>query len=221
MPPRAKADAPKRNIDLARRAQIGQEKRLRTRRQVLDAALVLLGREDGLTTRIEEICETAGISRGTFYNYFNGMQELFEALSYELNHDFNEAVTVAITPLPRASERVSAAMRYFIARALKDPQWGWAMVNVSAGGPIFGADTHNAARLTAEQGIAAGEFNLPSGELGRDLQLGVGLAAMITQLREPQPADYGALVAYRTLLAMGVPTDEAKAIVERPLPANL
>lgn len=211
----------KRRVDLARRAQIGHEKRARTRRAVMDAAFDLLGREHGLFTRIEEICGAAGVSRGTFYNYFTGMREVFEALSYDLSHDFNMSVTEVIGQLPEAAERVSAAVRFYLQRALGDPQWAWAMVNVSAGGPIFGQDTHAAAFTTAREGMESGEFDLPSAELGRDLQLGTGLAAMIAQLRGPQPPGYAEQVASQVLLAMGVERCRIAEVVARPLPRDL
>ena len=188
---------------------------------MLDAAFELLGREQGLFTRIEEICGAAGISRGTFYNYFTGMREVYEALSYDLSHDFNVAVMDVIGRLPEAAERVSAAVRFYLDRALRDPRWAWAMVNVSTGGPIFGQDTHSAAFTTAREGMASGEFDLPSAELGRDLQLGAGLAAMITQLRAPQPAGYAEQVASQVLLAMGVERDRIAELVARKLPADL
>lgn len=207
----------KRKIDLGRRAEIGKQKRARTRKQILDVAFLLLGREHGLSTRIEEICEAAGISRGTFYNHFSTTEELFAGLSYELSHDFNVAVTALLNRLPTAAQRVSAAVRYYIERALSDPQWGWAMVNVSAGGPIFGADTHAAALATAAEGIAAGEFDLPRAELGRDLQVGAALAAIQTQLREPQSHGYAAEVANRVLLGMGISRESATAITNEQL----
>ncbi|MGH8247774.1 MAG: TetR family transcriptional regulator, partial [Gammaproteobacteria bacterium] len=55
-----------------RRAEIGAERRLRTRTAMLDAALDLLGHSHGRTTRIEDVCAKARIARGTFYNYFTG-----------------------------------------------------------------------------------------------------------------------------------------------------
>ena len=215
----ARPPAPKRRIDLSRRAEIGQERRARTRRQVLDTAFDLLGRENGLSTRIEEICDCANVSRGTFYNYFTGTRDLFEALSYELSHDFNSNVTDALNRLPNAAERVAAAIRFYLERALRDRKWGWAMVNVSAGGPIFGSDTHRSARQTAQEGIDSGEFDLTSAELGRDIQLGTGLAAMLTQLREPQDTDYSVQIASRVLLAMGVSRKRIAEVIAKPLPA--
>ncbi len=53
-------------------------KRERTRKKILEAAFGLIGNEKGLTVRIEEICAAADISRGTFYNYFTSLEQLFE-----------------------------------------------------------------------------------------------------------------------------------------------
>jgi AcrR family transcriptional regulator len=215
---RAARASRKPKIDVERRAQIGQEKRARTRATVLEVAFSLLGRERGLTTRIDEICEAAGISRGTFYNYFTSMDELFDALSYELNHDFNRAVTAVVGRMPRAADRAGSAIRYYLERARKDPKWAWAMVNISAGGPIFGADTYAHAQRTTEEGIESGEFDLISAESGRDLQLGATLAAMITQLHNPSSPTYPAVVARHVLRGMGVAKKRVEQIISRPLP---
>lgn len=204
-------------IDVERRAQIGAEKRARTRQVLLDAAFTLLGRERGLTTRIEEILEIAGISRGTFYNYFNSMDELFDALQYELNHDFNTAVLKSLADMPLAAERAGYAIRYYLERAREDPKWAWAMVNISAGGMIFGAETYRQAQRTVEEGIESGEFELTGPNSGRDILLGTTLAAMITQLRNPPSSTYPASVARHVLRGMGVPKERVEDIIMRPL----
>lgn len=206
-----------RKIDVERRAQIGQEKRARTRATLLEVTFSLLGREGGLMTRIEEICEAAQVSRGTFYNYFNSMDELYDALSFELNHEFNVKVTEILMRMPTAAERAGSAIRYYLDRALRDPKWAWAMVHISASGPIFGADTYRHAQATAEDGIAAGEFELTGPNSGRDLQLGATLAAMKTQLTNSPSETYAASVARHVLRGMGVPKDRVEAIVAMPL----
>lgn len=208
-------------INRERRTQIGQEKRARTRSALLDTAFTLLGREHGRNTRIEEICDVSGISRATFYNYFNNMDEVFNALSDELNHDFNRAVTQIISALPTAAERASAAIRYYLERALHDPKWGWAMVNISAGGPIFGQDTYEHAQATAEEGMASGEFEILGPHTGRDIQLGTTHAAMITQLRNQPSPTFPASIARHVLLALGVPKPRADEIVAQDLPDPL
>jgi AcrR family transcriptional regulator len=97
-------------IDMKRRAEIGQQKRARTRARILAATFELYGRENGLFTRVEEICLAADVTRQTFYNHFNSMEDLREALTYEVTHDFLVAVTNAVISLPDAAERSSAAM---------------------------------------------------------------------------------------------------------------
>lgn len=211
--------ARRRRIDIARRAEIGQEKRARTRAAVLEVAFELLGRERGLTTRIDEICAEAGISRGTFYNYFTGMEELLDSLSYELNHEFNRGVTAILQTRQSAAERSGMAIRYYLERARKDRKWAWAMVNVSAGGaPIFGRETYDQAQRTIEQGIASGEFELTGPNSGRDLLLGTTLAAMVTQLRNSPSSTYPVSVTRHVLQGMGVPRRRVEEIIKKPLP---
>lgn len=211
----------RRNINLQRRAEIGLEKRARTRAHILDTAFILLGRQWGLLTNIDDICKHAKIARGTFYNYFNGMDALFDALSYELNHDFNVAVHAILNEMPSAAERAAAAARYYLERALKDAHWGWAMVNISAAGPIYGAETYELAQKTAQQGMESGEFELSSSEIGRDAQLGIGLASMISFLRTPpSPSrEYPLLTARHILRALGVTETRIDEILKMDLAA--
>lgn len=216
-PRSTKKKRPKRKINPARRAEIGLEKRARTRQAVLKAAFELLGRERGLTTRIEEIISVAEVSRGTFYNYFTGMEDVFDALQYELNHQFNQSVITLVSKVPEAAERAGAAIRYYLGRARQDPKWGWAMVNISAGGIIFGAETYAQAQLTVEEGISSGEFELTAPNSGRDMLLGTTLAAMVTQLRTHQPEGYAAAVARHVLRGMGVAPEKVEKIIKRPL----
>ncbi len=75
------AARPQRRADGARPAPKLGGKRERTRKKILEAAFGLIGNEKGLTVRIEEICAAAQISRGTFYNYFTSLEQLFEILA--------------------------------------------------------------------------------------------------------------------------------------------
>ena len=81
-------------------------KRERTRKKILEAAFSLLGNEKGLTVRIEEICAAARISRGTFYNYFTSLEQLFEILAIELSHDLNRALVVVVGRNPEPCRRL-------------------------------------------------------------------------------------------------------------------
>ncbi|HEX5045751.1 MAG TPA: TetR/AcrR family transcriptional regulator [Gammaproteobacteria bacterium] len=191
-------------------------KRERTRKKILDAAFGLLGNEKGLTVRIEEICAAAEVSRGTFYNYFTSLEQLFEVLAVELSHHLNSALVSTWDETKSHAEGSNAAIQQYLSYARRDPAWAWAMVHLSAFGPAFGAEAWDACYRAIEKGIDAGEFDLPNATVGRDLMTGTVLATVRTTLGggRSQPR----AVAYHLLRAFGVPDARAKAIADSPLP---
>lgn len=206
------------SANLVRRAQIGEEKRARTRAKVLDAAFNLIGREKGRFTVVEEVCQQAQISRGTFYNYFDGVEELFDALYHELSHEFNNAVLEEATSMESDIERLSAAVRRYLERAMTDKAWGWAMVNISLSGYIFGFETYKHAEGTIKDGKESGVFTVSDLNLGRDMLLGTVFAAMITCLRDGVAADYPSKIVLQILVGLGVAKDVAKQASSIELP---
>lgn len=202
----------------ARRAGVGRERRARTRAKIVAAAFELFGSEEGLFTRIEDIAALAGVTRATFYNHFANMAELREAVTYEVTHDFLQSVNAATRLLKDPRERATTAIRLYLRRAREDRRWAWSMVNISANGTVFGAETYRQAELTVNEANEAGLLRLRNSALGRDLVLGTALAAMVSLLRGQADPDYPELVAGHILLGMGVPFDTAREVANRPLP---
>jgi AcrR family transcriptional regulator len=191
-------------------------KRERTRTKILEAAFGLIGNEKGLTVRIEEICAAAHVSRGTFYNYFTSLEQLFEALAIELSHDLNRALVSMVDQTRSHAEGSNAAIQHYLNYARRDPAWAWAMVHLSAFGPSFGAESWDACYRSIANGIEAGEFDIPNATVGRDLMTGTVLATVRTTLRggRSQPR----VIAYHVLRALGVPDSRAKEIADSSLP---
>ncbi|WP_137680841.1 TetR/AcrR family transcriptional regulator [Aurantiacibacter suaedae] len=206
-----------RKISLEKRAEIGRQKRARTREKMLEAAFLLLGREDGRSTRIEEICKEAKVARGTFYNYFSSVEELLSALTFDISHDFNLAVRAIIRTVPAGALRCSFALRYYMHRTREDPAWGWAMVNLSAGGPIFGEETARYGIEAVIEGMVTEQFHAGSAQLAYDLMHGATLAGMITQLRSEQPDDYPEQMVTLIMRGLGV----SESLVERCIRTEL
>jgi AcrR family transcriptional regulator len=192
-------------------------KRERTRTKILEASFRLLGNERGLTVRIEEICAAAGISRGTFYNYFTSLEQLFEVLAVELSHDLNVALVSSFDERQSHAEGSNAAIQHYLNYARRDPAWAWAMVHLSAFGPAFGAEAWEACHRAIAQGIEAGEFDVPNATVGRDLMTGTVLATVRTMLRGGGAQAQPRTIAYHLLRALGVRDARAKQIAESPL----
>jgi AcrR family transcriptional regulator len=191
-------------------------KRERTRKKILEAAFGLIGNEKGLTVRIEEICAAAQISRGTFYNYFTSLEQLFEVLAIELSHDLNRALVATWNETLSHAEGANAAIQHYLNYARRDPAWAWAMVHLSAFGPTFGTEAWEACYRSIAKGIEAGELDVPNATVGRDLMTGTVLATVRTTLRggRSQPR----IIAYHLLRALGVPDARARKIADSPLP---
>ena len=206
------------HIDSKRRAQIGAEKRLRTRADLLRAALSLFGRSHGRNTRIEDVCARAHIARGTFYNYFDGIEDLLEALSEGLTGTFDRAVHASFASLDTATLRTCAAMRYYLHAPLLDPRWGWAIVNSSVGRTLYGEDITRHVGESIREGMDSGEFTIGSAaEVGRDILLGTGISATISLLRGDTAPDYPEEISRQVLLALGALPVAADAATRIPM----
>jgi AcrR family transcriptional regulator len=203
---------------VSRRADDYGKRGEQTRQRILDATFRLIGREQGLGVRIEQICVAAPISRAAFYHYFTGLEDLLAALSLAISQDFNRAVLASLLRMDSYAERTDAGIRYYLEKAVRDPVWGWAMVHISANGPLFGADTLAATFVTISEGIAAGEFDIEDAQFGCDMLQGTVLAAMITQLKGKAPAGQAAMVSRHILRGLGVSPAHIPAIVGRVLP---
>jgi len=213
----AVATKSERNIDQHRRAEIGAEKRSRTHAELLGTALELFGRPHGRNTRIEDVCARARISRGTFYNYFDSLEQLLEALSDALTRDFDSAVHQAFASLGGPAERTCAAMRYYLHAPLADPRWGWAIVNSSVGAMLYGDNITRRVQESIQEGIDSGEFTIASADVGRDILLGTGISATVTLLGGGAPQDYPEQVARHLLLALGASTQCANTVTAKPM----
>jgi AcrR family transcriptional regulator len=193
-------------------------KRERTRKKILEAAFGLMGNEKGLAVRIEEICAAAHVSRGTFYNYFTSLEQLFEVLAIELSHDLNRALVSTWDETQSHAEGSNAAIQHYLNYARRDPAWAWAMVHLSAYGPTFGAESWEACHRSIAKGIEAGEFDVPNATVGRDLMTGTVMATVRTMLRSGSGRSQPRVVAYHVLRALGVPDARAREVADSPLP---
>jgi AcrR family transcriptional regulator len=209
----------KKNISLERRAEIGREKRGRTRKEILSAAYSLVGRKDGHLTRIEEICASTRISLGTFYNYFSSINELFDALAYEISHDINARIRALLLLMPPGAFRVSAGSRFYLHQVRIDQAWGRAMINLTGTGPQFGFASFQHVTQVIAEGIELGEFRIPNVEVGCDLLMGTVLSAMMSMVRAPFPDDYPEMIARQILIGLGVRPDLIADCISSELPS--
>src|SRR6478736_10200912 len=82
-------------IDLARRAEIGREKRARTRAQIVEAGAMLLAERPPESLTVDAIVDAASVAKGTFYYHFQSIDELAAAVGAKLGETFDDLLTPA------------------------------------------------------------------------------------------------------------------------------
>lgn len=196
----------------ARRAQIGLEKRVRSRLQLIRSAIRVIGQPNGHGASIDDVIADAGVSRGTFYNYFESRDHLFAVIAVELSQDFNDAIVAAMDGASDPAERGDIGVRNYLARARSDREWGWAMFNVALNGPLLGVDTVFHINDTVTRGMETGRFNISDKRSAIDMYSGVILSGIYTILTSTTDRRYISEASLLSMRAVGVPEADAQKI---------
>lgn len=189
-------------IDLARRAEIGREKRARTRAQIVEAGLMLLAERPPEALTVDTIVETAGVAKGTFYYHFQSIDELVAAVGAKLADSFDELLAPSRLDEPDPIVRMSFAFTKFLEKALDEPVWARVVVR-SAQVPA-GLD-HIREHLKADlaEAIAHGRLSIQNVELAADIVIGIWLQVTQGSLERRATSDLTRQALAAVLRALG------------------
>ena len=158
-------------VNLHARARAGRNKRAATRGRLIEVALKLCARRSPDALTIDDIVDSAGLARGTFYNYFRTVQELSQAAFDHALTTLGERVAadLAALPAPVADDpltRLAALLRSFLHWATREPDLGWVVVRVSASALPTGTLP---VQQLIRRGLRNGSFSVPSEPLAVEL----------------------------------------------------
>ena len=112
-------------------------KRERTRLAIIDAAFDIIADKGLFSTSIDELMQAAGMARGTFYNYFQGRDEVLQAVVEQLREHLHIHIEQHI-PEDLPAEAIVACMMYGIMQySLDKPCFGWVMVRLGTDNDWF------------------------------------------------------------------------------------
>jgi AcrR family transcriptional regulator len=197
----------------------GAGRAARTRKRIQEAARHAFS-ERGMAVQIEDVIRIAGVARGTFYNYFQTVEELFQHVAAEMARDMGERIHGRLSSHDDAAVRVSNGIRHFCLRAHKERDWGLFLAHFGLSAETLQTAIRKTALLDIESGIASGRFRLRPDQAMSALALlsGATLAAMkliVSGVETPLRA--GENVAELTLRALGMALSEAAALASSPL----
>ncbi len=199
-------------IDLARRAEIGREKRARTRAQILEAGTMLLAERPPEALTVDAVVEAAGVAKGTFYYHFLSVEELVAAVGAQLVESFDELLTSS--RLERLGSRRAPVLRLHEAPGEGDrgPLWARLVVRGAQIVTAPGRGIRTDLRADLVEAIAQGRLAVQDAELATDIVIGIWLQVVHGSLERRAAPDLGHQALDAVLRALGAAdSDEPKS----------
>ncbi|HMQ92220.1 MAG TPA: TetR/AcrR family transcriptional regulator [Amaricoccus sp.] len=176
-------------IDLVRRAEIGREKRARTRAQILEAGALLLAERPPEALTVDAVVEAAGVAKGTFYYHFLSISELAAAVGVMLGESFDEMLTPAKLELSDPVARLVFMSRQFLQKAISDQVWARLVVQSSQSPTEFGRGIREHLKADLAEAIAQGRMVVKDVDLAADIVIGMLLQIMRGIIERGAPRD--------------------------------
>ena len=117
-------------VDPERRAQIGQEKRAKTRAQLISAATSLFAKRAVESVTVDDIVNEARVAKGTFYVHFDDLNALTVAVADELVRTFDELLQPQRLSMPDPLMRIAFACNGFFEKAAVVARMAWSFPTV-------------------------------------------------------------------------------------------
>jgi AcrR family transcriptional regulator len=204
----------------APRASRLDRRKARTRQALIDAAVRLIADGRGDRASVQEITEAADVGFGSFYNHFDGKEQLFQAASEEVLERWGQMIDRASAGISDPAELFAAGMRI-------SGRLGWTHPDIAGFLTGAGLDAVDIpvglaprALRDIQAGQAAGRFTVPDAQIALSAVAG-GLLGLLRQCqRHPERVTETTVdqLTEALLRLLGVPAPEATRLVALPLP---
>ena len=192
------------------RTIVAEERRKKTRARLLKGAFQVFSQFGAEAKVIDKVIKTAGVSRGTFYNYFRTNEELIMEVSKEVSNEIIRIVDPIVLQQRDPAERIACGLILVIRLAMRAPILAQF---VARGGPVAmstGNLTTDVVPREIRDGIASGHFSITDEELAFDLVLGPVIMAFHRIAQGQVSESYSGQFTQAVLQSLGVETKLAK-----------
>jgi AcrR family transcriptional regulator len=206
-------------IQTDHRTRVGNERRRKMQLRLIEAALAVFAEKGIEATVIDDVISAAGVARGTFYNYFQTIDELLAALSLELGNDVMRSVERAVEHYADPALRLASGIRMYLRTVLLYPsvsRFFW-RAGLNAVGPSHLAFEYLPRHV--EDGIDKGVLKVADALTAIDLIAGIALSSIHAASIRTVAPDYPEQMTGHILLALGVGKATVGKLLARELPA--
>src|ERR1700736_3699636 len=113
------------------RTRTGQARRARTRARILTTAFALFDERGVDRVTVEDVRSTAGLARGSFYNYFLTYEHMLNELAAQISRQINIEQSERFDGIANLVERMWCNLRYFIIRGGSDRSCSEILIRVT------------------------------------------------------------------------------------------
>jgi len=199
------------------RPRVAAERRTRMRRKLVESALLVFAEKGVDASVIEDVIAAAGVSRGTFYNYFRTNGGLLAAAIDELGNEVVDLIESRVKAMPSPAARLFTGFRLYLEAARRFPLFARFIARI--GPQAIGPDNlvFKYIPIHIAEGIEAGEFVDAPVRVALDMVVGAGLIA-VARISAGR-ADEAYLGAILSALArsLGFDADRTAALLAEPL----
>jgi AcrR family transcriptional regulator len=200
------------------RPRVAAERRERMRKRLIESAMVVFAEKGVGASVIPEVKAEAGVSQGSFYNYFRTNEDLLAAVGDELGGEMVQLIESVVGDIADPALRVATGMRCYLHLARSHRL----LARFLAGAGLRLLDQQNASfrflPADLEEGQKRGTFADVPLNIVLDMIAGTGLVAIDHMARGRTPKDYPDKIVAAILRSLGVTVDDAMRLTAAPLP---
>jgi AcrR family transcriptional regulator len=200
------------------RTRTGQLRRARTRARILATAFALFDERGVDKVTVEDVRASAGLARGSFYNYFLTYEHMLKELAGQISLQINKEQTERFDGISNLVDRMWCNLRYFILRGGSDRSCSEILIRVT---PLLGP-LNDSMRLRAEHDLreCVKKKLIQVLSAGVALDMGYGLGSVMLRRSSQGGAKVKEIEAAGVMFmrALGMSESEARRISRLPLP---
>ncbi len=188
------------------------------RRRLIESAMIVFAQRGIGSSAIPEVIAAAGVSQGSFYNYFRTNDDLLAAVSDALSHDMVQMIEGVVADVDDPALRVATAGRLYLHLVRAYPVV--ARFLAATGFSLVGKKSAIYEQLPADikDGVKRGAFDADAADIGLDLATGAALIAVQRMAKGRTAKDYPERIVRAVLKSLGVPAASAAKLIAAPLP---
>ncbi|OYU34509.1 TetR/AcrR family transcriptional regulator [Novosphingobium sp. PASSN1] len=195
------------------RIEVARRRRETMRARIMAATMKVCSANPTVIPTIDEIIQTAEISRGAFYRYFSSSPEVIEAVGVELMNELADAIVSIYDTLTDPLQRACVGTFLVLGRAVHDPEWASFILRADL--TIHNSRVIEYIRQDMKTGLEAGYFRIANVQWAAEFLMGMNLTGIRgLMVRPDEDIELYCHEAVRFVLrSLGVAEDEVSRVM--------